>query len=70
VAHLCGALSGLTIGLVVLKNFEQKLFEQMLWWIALGIYLACVIFAILFNIINTVNITKLREESMTEHHNY
>lgn len=71
VAHLCGALSGLTIGLVVLKNFEQKLFEQLLWWIALGIYLACVIFAILFNIINTVNITKLQKESiMTEHHNF
>ncbi|KAK5640852.1 hypothetical protein RI129_009399 [Pyrocoelia pectoralis] len=52
VAHLTGALAGLTIGLLVLKNFEQKLHEQLLWWIALGVYAACTIFAILFNIMN------------------
>lgn len=62
-AHLTGALAGLTIGLVVLKNFEQKLHEQLLWWIALGIYLACVIFAVIFNVMNSVNLTKFREES-------
>lgn len=50
VAHLTGALAGLTIGLIVLKNFEQKLHEQLLWWVALGVYAACTIFAILFNI--------------------
>ncbi|CAH0389212.1 unnamed protein product [Bemisia tabaci] len=50
VAHLTGALAGLTIGLLVLKNFEQKLHEQLIWWIALGVYAACTIFAILFNI--------------------
>ncbi|UYV75293.1 RHBDL3 [Cordylochernes scorpioides] len=50
VAHLTGALAGLTIGLLVLKNFEQKLHEQMLWWLALGIYAACILFALLFNI--------------------
>jgi rhomboid-related protein 1/2/3 len=52
VAHLTGALAGLTIGLLVLKNFEQKLHEQLLWWVALGVYAACTIFAILFNIMN------------------
>lgn len=31
VAHLTGALAGLTIGLLVLKNFEQKLHEQLMW---------------------------------------
>jgi hypothetical protein len=40
VAHLTGALAGLTIGLLVLKNFEQKLHEQLLWWVALGVYAA------------------------------
>lgn len=53
VAHVTGAVAGLTIGLIVLKNFEQKLHEQLLWWIALGIYCACIIFAIIFNIINS-----------------
>jgi len=52
VAHLTGALAGLTIGLIVLKNFEQKLHEQLMWWIALGVYGACVLFAILYNIFN------------------
>nr|CAD7406802.1 unnamed protein product [Timema cristinae] len=52
VAHLTGALAGLTIGLLVLKNFEQKLHEQLIWWIALGVYAACTIFAILFNVFN------------------
>ncbi|KAL7643974.1 UNVERIFIED_CONTAM: hypothetical protein RMT77_005987 [Armadillidium vulgare] len=50
VAHLTGALAGLTLGLVVLKNFEQRLHEQLLWWVALGVFAACVIFAMLFNI--------------------
>ncbi|KDR19409.1 Protein rhomboid [Zootermopsis nevadensis] len=52
VAHLTGALAGLTIGLLVLKNFEQKLHEQLMWWVALGVYAACTIFAILFNVFN------------------
>ena len=49
-AHLMGALAGLTIGLVVLKNFEQKLHEQYMWWVALAVYLGCVVFAIFWNI--------------------
>jgi len=52
VAHLTGALAGLTIGLLVLKNFEQKLHEQLIWWVALGVYAACTIFAVLFNVFN------------------
>lgn len=62
VAHLTGALAGLTIGLLVLKNFEQKLHEQLLWWIALGVYAACTIFAVVFNLVNTVTVQKLEEE--------
>lgn len=54
VAHLTGALAGLTIGLLVLKNFEQKLHEQLLWWVSLGVYAACTMFAVLFNVMNGV----------------
>lgn len=60
-AHLTGALAGLTIGLLVLKNFEQKLHEQLLWWIALGVYAACTIFAIAYNLLNTVTAQRLEE---------
>ncbi|XP_053952521.1 protein rhomboid isoform X1 [Anastrepha ludens] len=62
VAHLTGALAGLTIGLIVLKNFEQKLHEQLLWWIALGIYTAYIIFAIVFNVLNSAAIQSLQAE--------
>lgn len=61
VAHLTGALAGLTIGLLVLKNFEQKLHEQLMWWIALGVYAACTIFAIVYNVMNTVTAQRLEE---------
>lgn len=50
VSHLMGALAGLTIGLLVLKNFEQKLHSQVMWWVALGVYSICTLFAILWNI--------------------
>ena len=50
VSHLMGALAGLTIGLLVLKNFEQRLHSQIMWWVALGIYSVGMIFAIFWNI--------------------
>lgn len=65
VAHITGAIAGLTIGLIVLKNFEQKLHEQLLWWIALGIYCACIIFAVIFNIVNSGNYVSESNESVT-----
>ena len=49
VAHLMGALAGLTIGLIVLKNFQQKLHTRVLWWVALAIYGLCTLFAICWN---------------------
>lgn len=62
VAHLTGALAGLTIGLLVLKNFEQKLRDQLLWWVALGVYAACTLFAVAFNLFNSITVQKLEEE--------
>ncbi|OWA53109.1 Protein rhomboid [Hypsibius exemplaris] len=49
-AHLMGALSGLCVGLIVLKNFDQRLSATITWWIALAIYSACVLVAVLWNI--------------------
>lgn len=61
VSHLTGALAGLTIGLLVLKSFERKLHEQLLWWVALGVYAACTAFAITYNLMNTVAVQRLEE---------
>ncbi|XP_037074630.1 protein rhomboid-like [Pollicipes pollicipes] len=52
-AHLAGAVAGLSLGVVVLRNFAQKLHEQLMWWVALGVYLACTLFAVLFNVLPT-----------------
>ena len=50
VAHLTGALAGLTLGLVVLQNFEQRLHTQCVWWAALVVYAALAAGAILWNV--------------------
>eukprot|EP00058_Branchiostoma_floridae_P013672 XP_002599160.1 hypothetical protein BRAFLDRAFT_118864 [Branchiostoma floridae] len=49
-AHLFGLLAGLTIGLLILRNFEQKLHERVMWWVSLVVYAACIIFTIFWNI--------------------
>ncbi|CAH1793604.1 unnamed protein product [Owenia fusiformis] len=49
VAHIAGALAGLAMGLIVLKNFEKKLYERVIWWCALILYFAWLIFAIAWN---------------------
>ncbi|XP_005185228.1 protein rhomboid [Musca domestica] len=69
IAHLTGALAGLTIGLLVLKNFEHRTYENLIWWLALGIYCAFTVFAIVFNLINTVTAQLMEEQSevITQH---
>lgn len=62
IAHLTGALAGFTIGLLVLKNFEHKSHENLIWWLALGVYSAFTIFAIVFNLMNTVTAQILEEK--------
>ncbi|XP_043571042.1 rhomboid-related protein 3 isoform X2 [Chiloscyllium plagiosum] len=50
VTHLGGVMVGITLGVVVLRNYEQRLHEQSIWWIFLLIYLLFVFFAVLWNI--------------------
>ncbi|XP_063816964.1 rhomboid-related protein 3 isoform X2 [Pseudophryne corroboree] len=50
VAHLGGVLVGITLGVVILRNFEQRLRDQSLWWIFLSIYMFFVMFAVLWNV--------------------
>ena len=47
---MAGALAGLTIGLLVLKHAQTRLWERLLWWAALGAYAACTLFAVLYNV--------------------
>jgi len=50
-AHIWGSLAGITIGLVVLKNFQQRLWERWVWWVALFLYSAFIIAAFVANLV-------------------
>lgn len=50
VAHLGGVAVGITLGVVVLRNYEQRLQDQSLWWIFVTIYTIFVLFAVFWNI--------------------
>jgi rhomboid-related protein 1/2/3 len=41
--------AGLLIGIPVLKNIHVKPWERVVWWVALIVYLLCLVFAILWN---------------------
>lgn len=50
VAHLGGVAVGITLGVVILRNYEQRLQDQSLWWIFISMYVVFVLFAIFWNI--------------------
>lgn len=50
VAHLGGVVVGLTLGVVVLQNYEQRLQEQSLFWIFLCVYTLFVLCAVFWNV--------------------
>lgn len=73
IAHLTGALAGLTVGLSVLKSFEEVEVEDkenqnqrsVLWWCAFGAYFTFILFTVLFNLLNTMTAQMLEEEGET-----
>ena len=69
IAHLTGSLAGFTMGLLVLVNFEHTNASNLIRWLAFGVYAAFTLFAIAFNLINTVAAQKLEEqgEVLKEH---
>nr|XP_002130870.1 rhomboid-related protein 2 [Ciona intestinalis] len=50
VAHVAGAIAGLTMGLMVLHNFKKSLRDKIVFWIAVGVFSAFMLFAIFWNI--------------------
>lgn len=39
-AHLCGGVAGLLVGIGVLRNLEERRWEKKLWWAAMTLYFA------------------------------
>ncbi|XP_061471362.1 rhomboid-related protein 3 isoform X3 [Rhineura floridana] len=50
IAHLGGVAVGITLGVVILRNYEQRLQDQSLWWIFVSMYMVFVLFAVFWNI--------------------
>lgn len=38
VAHLCGAIAGLLVGIFILRNLKVHRWEKKLWWFAVTLY--------------------------------
>ncbi|XP_030380382.1 protein rhomboid [Scaptodrosophila lebanonensis] len=62
IAHMTGALAGFTVGLLVLRNFDGGSHTRLLRWLALGVCAAFSVFAIAFNLINSVTAQMLAEQ--------
>jgi len=52
-AHFGGALAGLLVGILVLRNLEKKKWEKVLWIVGLVVFTILVVFAIAWNIFYT-----------------
>ncbi|XP_012666323.1 rhomboid-related protein 2 [Otolemur garnettii] len=49
-AHIAGGFAGMSIGYTVFSSFDKALLKDPRFWIAIAAYLACVLFAVFFNI--------------------
>jgi len=54
VAHVAGALAGLSMGLIMLLNFKKNLRDKVAFWVAVVVYIAFMLFGILWNIFSPV----------------
>lgn len=50
VGHLCGAIAGLLVGVFVLDNRRVRSWEPCVQWCSLGLFLALVAFAVVWNV--------------------
>ena len=50
IAALMGIAIGLTIGLFIVRNYDQRLHERLTLWVITVIYIAFVMFVIFWNI--------------------
>lgn len=49
-AHLCGGIAGLLVGIGVLRNLNVRSWEKKIWWIAVTIYSGLMIAGICFHV--------------------
>lgn len=62
IAHMTGALAGISVGLLLLRQLDGGLRPRPLRWLALGVWCLFSTFGIAFNLVNTVTAQLLAEE--------
>ena len=50
-AHLAGGVAGLSLGLAILRDFSPKQRPLLMRWLALGLIMTSVLFAVLYNML-------------------
>lgn len=51
-AHLCGGIAGLLVGIFILRNLEVRCWEKKLWWCSVAIYVILMLGGISVHIFN------------------
>lgn len=49
-AHLCGAIAGLLVGIGVLRNLHVRSYEKKVWWVAVTLYVSLMVAGCCFHI--------------------
>jgi len=49
-AHLGGAITGLSLGLAILNNFDEKPWERVCKWVGVTLFITYSLFAIFWNV--------------------
>ncbi|XP_016093344.1 rhomboid-related protein 1-like, partial [Sinocyclocheilus grahami] len=49
-AHLSGAVVGISMGLLILRSYEESLHKQCSWWVLIFSFITFLLFAIFWNI--------------------
>lgn len=49
-AHLAGAVVGVSMGLTILRSYEERLRDQCGWWVVLLAYGTFLLFAVFWNV--------------------
>jgi len=62
IAHMTGALAGISVGLLLLRQLDGGLRPRPLRWLALGVWCIFSAFGIAFNLVNTVTAQLLAEQ--------
>uniref|UniRef100_A0A336KA11 CSON008469 protein n=1 Tax=Culicoides sonorensis TaxID=179676 RepID=A0A336KA11_CULSO len=67
-AHLCGGIAGLLVGIGVLRNLEERRWEKKLWWCAVTLYFALMLTGIAIHIFYPEHFLPQKQKNVVQSH--